>query len=204
MPIRTHGRSKKPWSGTYRSWVSMKQRCYNPKNPKYADYGGRGIGIYPEWKTSFVAFLRDIGECPPGYSIDRIDNDGGYEPGNCRWADDYTQAQNRRNNHHVTLGNERIVLAEAGRRTAISAGTIKDRIKKLGWNESDALARPVERHRRFTGLETDRQCTRCHLVKPLDQFVRQSDAPSGRGPHCGACNRERVNCHRRLHGRARA
>lgn len=76
----------------------MIKRCENPKNHAYPRYGGRGITVCPEWRSDFAAFLRDVGPRPsPDLSLDRIDNNGNYEPGNVRWATAAQQAQNRRN-----------------------------------------------------------------------------------------------------------
>lgn len=78
------------------TWYAMKDRCLNPNNKKYHCYGGRGITICDRWLASFQAFCDDMGPRPEGLSIDRINNDGNYEPGNCRWADAKTQVLNSR------------------------------------------------------------------------------------------------------------
>ena len=93
-----HGHSRHgKQSRTYRSWKGAKNRCFNINEPGWVDYGGRGISMCDRWKDSFPTFLADMGECPPGMSLDRFpDNDGNYEPGNCRWATRQQQRLNQR------------------------------------------------------------------------------------------------------------
>jgi hypothetical protein len=119
--LRTHGHgSRVKVSPTYRSWAAAQQRCSNPKNKRYDQYGGRGIRVCERWR-SFENFLSDMGERPPGTSLDRIENERGYEPGNCRWLPDAKQAANRRDTVRAPDGRP---IVDIARERGISGRTL--------------------------------------------------------------------------------
>lgn len=92
-------------------WREMKARCSRPTHPKYPRYGGRGIVVCERW-LDFAKFQEDMGEAPEGMSIDRIDNNKGYNPDNCRWASDTTQSQNKNNTIKITVDNQTCSFTE--------------------------------------------------------------------------------------------
>lgn len=108
--VTRHGQARRTmgWSSTYRSWQAMKRRCLNPKVRGYKNYGGRGITICERWLESFENFLADMGPRPPGMSLDRIDPNGNYEPGNCRWATAKEQSLNKRSSNRSIPLNAKI------------------------------------------------------------------------------------------------
>jgi hypothetical protein len=127
----------------YNVWAAMKYRCGNPRCSSYPSYGGRGITVCDRWRNSFEAFLADMGSTyGPGLSLDRIDNDSGYSPENCRWVTMHQQAGNKRNNHNLSLEGETHTIAEWSRITGISDLTIDKRLR-LGWSVERALTTPV-------------------------------------------------------------
>lgn len=132
--------------------INIKQRCLNPRNKRYRLYGGRGIRICDEWarKGGFAAFLAHVGPRPsPKHSVDRIDNNGNYEPGNVRWATQREQMRNSRINRNITAQGETLSLAEWSERTGLGVGCIASRISRYGWTEQAAVTTPVitEKHR---------------------------------------------------------
>lgn len=135
---KTHGHTiDGKYSGAYGSWMSMRNRCNYEKSNRYALYGGRGITVCERW-GSFENFLVDMGERPPGMTIDRNDSDGNYEPSNCKWATQKTQQSNRRNNVNITANGSTNTKAEWIRLTGVSDYLITSRIKK-GWTTEQAL-----------------------------------------------------------------
>lgn len=110
---KTHGEGYNE-TKEYRAWCKAKGRCYNKKDPKYPLYGGRGITMCEEWRNNYAAFLSSMGRAPKGTSIDRYpNNDGNYEPGNCRWATPKEQSRNQSRNILVTVpGGSVVTLAE--------------------------------------------------------------------------------------------
>lgn len=140
---RTHGKAKTP---EYRLWSGMITRCENPSDAKkYALYGGRGIRVCERWRASFESFLADMGPRPTAkHTLDRIDVNGNYEPGNCRWATWTEQARNRRNSVWVEYGGERLPLAEVASRTGYDCEALRNRLR-LGWTMEKATTAPIRR-----------------------------------------------------------
>lgn len=132
----------------YGPWREMKKRCTNPKAKHYDKYGGRGIKVCDEWMHSFAAFFAYMGPRPsPDHSVDRIDNDGNYEPGNCRWATRFEQQANTRMTRLVTIDGKTLSFCGWAREKGLSYGLIRQRESK-GWTLYDAIMTPPLRSRK--------------------------------------------------------
>jgi len=130
----------------YSAWSAMKGRCSNQKHPWYHRYGGRGVKVCDLWKSSFDAFLNDIGHRPSNnHSLERIDNDGDYEPGNVRWATKKEQARNRANNMIITLSGQKMLLLEATAITNTRYDAVSQRIRR-GWDAVTAIETPIRKY----------------------------------------------------------
>lgn len=127
----------------YKIWSNIKQRCFNPKNCNYPNYGARGIRVCASWLESFESFLHDMGARPtPTHSIERKDNNGDYSPDNCCWATQKEQTRNRRNSHFLILNGESHTVSEWAEITGIAKGTITSRLMR-GWPDERILTKPV-------------------------------------------------------------
>lgn len=125
---KKHGHTR---TSLHNRWKAIKQRCLNPNNPRYSDYGKRGITLCEEWYSyeNFEKWSLENGY-EEGLSLDRIDNEKGYEPSNCRWSNDIVQNRNKRNVVWISNGKSKIRLREVSEITGIAYGTLYDRYSK--------------------------------------------------------------------------
>ena len=147
----THGHSASPANGrrsttTYNSWRAMVVRCSDPSCHNYERYGARGIAVRGRWVT-FENFLADMGERPRGTTLDRIDSNGNYEPGNCRWATAKEQARNRQSNHVLAFRGENRCVTEWAELLGMNLSMIKQRLR-YGWTIKRALTQPIRPKRK--------------------------------------------------------
>lgn len=142
----------------YGVWQDMRQGCLNPNSKAYKYYGGRGITVCDEWKDDFKAFYDWAMEngykeeiMPSGYNywtIERINNDGNFEPDNCCWANRVAQGNNRQNNHLIEQENEVLTLAQTAKQKGVSRITLGARMSRYGWSTNDSLNTPIGSHKR--------------------------------------------------------
>lgn len=146
--MTTHGMSD---TDEFRIWKGIIKRCTNPKDVNYEHYGGRGISICDRWKNSFENFYADMGPRPsPKHSVDRLENNGDYEPSNCRWATDEEQANNKNNNVTYEYDGQRYTVAQLARLCEISHPAMVSRLKKYDGDVEKAV-----RHKRWAKKSID-------------------------------------------------
>jgi hypothetical protein len=126
----------------------MIQRCYNPNNKGYKNYGGRGIKVCARWLESFENFYEDMGDCPKGLTLDRKDNDGDYTSENCRWATKEEQQNNTRINVWITYVGETKTRTQWERSLGMRPGLLNNRLNKDGWSIEKALTTSVRRYKK--------------------------------------------------------
>lgn len=135
-----HLMSKRP---EYKAWQQIKVRCLNPKDRNFPNYGGRGITIAAEWISSFESFYEHVGARPSSsHSIDRIDNNGDYEPGNVRWATVVEQGRNRRTCRAITFQGRTQLFQEWADEMGLHKATLETRLDRFGWSLERALLTP--------------------------------------------------------------
>ena len=143
----------------------MIQRCHSPNDPGYPYYGACGLSVCEAWRESFDVFIQDVGPRPSSrHTIERIDNDRDYEPGNVRWATMKEQSNNKRSNVRLEYKGETLTISQWSARTGIPANTIQNRVRKRGWTVERALTTPGvsgsaiavrERQRQFALMPSD-------------------------------------------------
>jgi len=126
---------------TYSTWRHMKNRCLNKNYPKYNHYGGKGVVVCERWLNSFEDFLNDMGERPVGMTLDRINNDGNYEPDNCRWATNIQQLNNTSKNKYIMYKDQTLTLSEWSRVLGLNYELIKSRLLN-GWSIEKTFTTP--------------------------------------------------------------
>lgn len=172
-----HGMSETP---TYSSWLAMRDRCKRPRAANYKLYGGRGIKVCERWRKDFREFLADMGEKPTGHSIERIDNNGDYTPGNCRWATIGEQCRNRRSNIRLTHEGKTQTLTEWAKEKKVSMHLVWERLYRNGWRLDRALNTTVAPRRP------------CPHKKNKKVYLEKNGSA-----RCIECNREKARTYRR-------
>lgn len=166
----THGLSRTP---EYRVWQQMRLRCTDPQHKAYPNYGARGITVCHQWLESPEQFLADMGPKPsPAHEIDRIDNNKGYEPGNCRWATRSANDRNRRSSRMITAFGETLNLVAWAERFGIREATITGRLE-MGWPAERAVSERPRDNKALRSAQPERRpCPGCAAVDTSSALCR--------------------------------
>ncbi len=176
-------------SPEYKAWCAMNARCSNPNDRRYADYGARGITVCVRWRHDFSAFLADMGRRPgPGYSIDRINNDRGYSPSNCRWATTKQQNRNYSRNHRLTWSGRTLTIVEWAEEIGVPWATVWSRVR-AGWPIARVLTTP--RQGGWGGAPKSGRDRKSHCANGHEYTTDNSGVDSAGWRFCRTCNRER-------------
>lgn len=158
----------------YYCWMSMRNRCHNPKHISYKDYGAKGVIVCERWYNSYVDFIEDVGERPSEHhSIDRMDSTGNYEPSNCKWSTRVEQARNKSNNRMVTYKGETKCVSQWCEDLSLNFNLVRDRILK-GETPEKAFSNKLRKTKRLllnteTGIYYDSmvECSKAHNINVL-------------------------------------
>jgi len=150
-PIKHGHASKGKITRTYTAWVSTKNRCFNTKNIGYKSYGGRGIAMCKRWASDFSMFLEDMGEKPEGFSLERKDVNGNYEPGNCKWIPRKDQPLNRRSSVYATYKGETKSLVEWAKALKVNQLSLDCAVRRVSKNQAGWVGASV--------LDPEQNCT---------------------------------------------
>ncbi len=144
-PRITHGLTRKGAKHPlYNTWADLRSRCSKPSDPAFKNYGARGITVDARWQD-FAVFVSDMGNRPPGKSLERVDNNGPYSKENCRWATRTEQANNRRSNVFIEYKGQSKTIADWSRETGIGLHALWERIQRFKWPLERAMTEPMRK-----------------------------------------------------------
>lgn len=192
----THGHTRgRKFTAEYQCWAAMIARCEKSSGAEFHRYGGRGISVCERWRHSFENFFIDMGKRPPSMTLDRINNDGNYEPGNCQWATKAQQAKNTSQNVYLEFNGRRMTLTDWSRETGFAPETISRRLRaNLPMERVFSKKRFIERKR-----PPQTHCKRGHPFTPKNTYTLPGK-PYRRT--CRICHLANVKAYQARHGRS--
>ncbi len=181
----------------YMIWRSMLSRCLCKTHPSWKDYGGRGISVCERWQKNFHDFVADIGERPKGYTLERVDNDKGYSPDNCKWATRAEQAANKRNTTILTFNGETMTLTAWARKIGLKADTLKMRLLRgIPLERALTMPRASPGKARATQQKAKTHCKNGHPFNEENTYFCKTKA-GNIGRYCRECHRLREKVRRK-------